>query len=64
MFTIRDLQLEPRWSHYITELKFLSHASVTTLYSINLGYDVEKFDVVLLSLRMLLCIIISCYSMK
>ena len=37
MFTICDLQLEPGRFHYITDLKFLSHASVTTLYSINLG---------------------------
>ena len=40
MFTIRDLQLEPGRFHYITDLKFLSHASVTTLYSINLGHRV------------------------
>ena len=38
MFTICDLQLEPGRFHYITDLKFLSHASVTTLYSINLGH--------------------------
>ena len=37
MFTICDLQLEPGRFHYITDLKFFSHASVTTLYSINLG---------------------------
>ena len=36
MFTICDLQLEPGRFYYITDLKFLSHASVTTLYSINL----------------------------
>ena len=41
MFTIRDLQLEPGRFHYITDLKFLSHASVTTLYSINLGLRSE-----------------------
>ena len=40
MFTIYDLQLEPGRFHYITDLKFLSHASVTTLYSINLGYNI------------------------
>ena len=37
MFTICDLQFEPGRFHYITDLKFLSHASVTTLYSINLA---------------------------
>ena len=42
MFTICDLQLEPGRFHYITDLKFLSHASVTTLYSINLGYDIAN----------------------
>ena len=41
MFTICDLQLEPGRFHYITDLKFLSHASVTTLYSINLGYELQ-----------------------
>ena len=35
MFTICDLQLEPGRFHYITDLKFLSHASVTTLYTVN-----------------------------
>ena len=53
MFTICDLQLEPGRFHYITDLKFLSHASVTTLYSINLGCDVEKSDVASLSLNLL-----------
>ena len=42
MFTIRDLQLEPGRFHYVTDLKFLSHASVTTLYSINLAFTVDQ----------------------
>ena len=42
MFTICDLQLEPERFHYITDLKFLSHANVTTLYSINLGKDQNR----------------------
>ena len=42
MFTICDLQLEPGRFHYITDLKFLSHASVTTVYSINLGSNINQ----------------------
>ena len=43
MFTICDLQLEPRRFHYITDLKFLSHASVATLYSINLEHNHKAY---------------------
>ena len=41
MFTMRDLQLEQK-AHYITEIKFLLHSSVTTLYFINLACDLWK----------------------
>ena len=46
MFTICDLQLEPRRFHYITDLKFLPHARVTTLYSINLELNNNRCAVV------------------
>ena len=56
MFPICDLQLEPGRFYYVTDLKFLSHASVTALYSINLGFCPKCKSLMYISFKLSICI--------